>query len=148
MNVSYFFCLIGAVYALFGANIAHIIINWKEEAVIFRRFKHGQDLKPLSKKYAKWGRAIRAAVLGFWLTSEICYAIYEKIVKCKAWDNTSDNQENFHDFDQCYQTNNVLGHNNDTLKDDSRWWCKTETSYSAHMFGFMAGKCHTVSNTF
>ena len=136
------------MYALFGANIAHIIINWKEEAVIFRRFKHGQDLKPLSKRYAKWGRAIRAAVLGFWFTSEVGYAIYEKIVKCEAWDNASDTQEGLHDFDKCYQAINEHGHFNNTLEDDARWWCKTETSYSAHIFGFLAGKYHQILKTF
>ena len=131
------------MYALFGANIAHIVINWKEEAVIFRRFTHGQDLKPLSKKYAKCGRAIRAAVLVFWFTSEVCYAIYEKIVKCKAWDITSDIQEELNDFDnQCYLESNKLSQTNGTLETDSidRWWCKTETSYSAHIYGFLAGK--------
>ena len=119
------------MYALFGANIAHIILNWKEDVVIFRRSAHGQPLRPVSKKYARWGRAIRAVVLVFWVFSEIGYAFHEKILKCRGWSTPSDAEESLNDFDQCWNDN----FENKTYKTESddaayRWWCKTETSYT------------------
>ena len=131
------------MYALFGANIAHIVLNWKEDVVIFRRSAHGQPLRPVSKKYARWGRSIRAVILGFWVLSEIGYAFHEKILKCKAWNISSDAEETLNDFDQCWDNklrNETNKRGNDESGDEMyRWWCKTETSYSAHIYGFLAG---------
>jgi hypothetical protein len=78
-------------------------------------------------------------ILGFWVLSEIGYAFHEKILKCKAWNISSDTEETLNDFDQCWA--NKLRNETRNNDDDeiNRWWCKTETSYSAHIYGFLAG---------
>ena len=125
--------LSAAVYSLFGANIAHAILNWKEDAVIFRRSAHGHAPKPISKKYARWGRLLRVFILGLWFTCEVCYAFYDKVVKCR-WGIVQSMQEKLDDFDKdpCYVKGNTENQN-------PCWWCYTETCYSSHLYGFLAG---------
>ena len=129
------------MYALFGGNIAHFALNWKEDAIIFRRSKHGAPPVPISQRYARWGRTIRAVILSFWFITEIGYAFYDKIVKCR-WNIMDGIEEQLDDFDKdkCSFKNAI--NLNKTVEDDKlqRWWCYTQTCYSAHIYGFFAGK--------
>ena len=123
------------------------MLNWKEDAVIFRRSAHNHPLKPVAKKYARCGRTIRALVLGVWFISEMGYALYDKIVKCR-WNAIPSPQEKLDDFDinHCYFRSNTLKDLEQDVDEQTRycWWCYTKTSYSAHLYGFFAGTRYKV----
>ena len=134
--VEIYFEFVGAVYALFGANIAHFVLNWRDDTIIFRRSKHGAALVPISKRYARWGRTIRVTVLSLWLITELGYAFYDKIARCRWNINGINDLENDFDKDQCRLSPNSTVHEEKI----HRWWCYTRTCYSAHFYGFFAGK--------
>ena len=72
---------------MFGAHIAHVILNWEEDKIMFRGTcilnVSGQNiLKPLPKKYAIKFRLARLLTLILWAIAEGCLGFYNKIAKC------------------------------------------------------------------
>ena len=132
MNIS------GGLYALFGAHIAHVILNWEEDKLVFRgtcilNVSGKNVLKPLPKKYAIKFRMLRLFILIAWVIAEGCLGFYNKVAKCRKPGESRD----LNDFDEI--EDNFLEEYLDqpTLKETG--FCSSHSSYTAHFFGFITG---------
>ena len=130
--------MLGGLYALFGAHIAHVILNWEEDKLVFRgtcilNVSGKNVLKPLPKKYAIKFRMLRLFILIAWVIAEGCLGFYNKVAKCRKPGESRD----LNDFDEI--EDNLLESylEQPTLKQTG--FCSSHASYSAHFFGFVSG---------
>ena len=124
---------------MFGAHIAHVILNWEEDKIMFRGTcilnVSGQNiLKPLPKKYAIKFRLARLLTLILWAIAEGCLGFYNKIAKCNK---STDNEPDLNDFDEVGGFDIFQSFNETQLKPTGL--CASQASYSTHFFGFATG---------
>ena len=86
---------------MFGAHIAHVILNWEEDKLVFRgtcilNVSGKNALKPLPKKYAIKFRMLRLFILIAWVIAEGCLGFYNKVAKCRKFGDSRD----LNDFDE------------------------------------------------
>ena len=122
------------MYALFGAHIAHVILNWEEDKMMFRGTcilnMSGQNiLKPIPKRYALKFRLVRMLILIVWVIAEGSLGFYHKVIKCNF-----ENWKGEVDTNRLEYMQHIMG-----IEPKVTGLCYTPASYSAHFFGFITG---------
>ena len=123
---------------MFGAHIAHVILNWEEDKMVFRgtcilNVSGKNALKPLPKKYAIKFRMLRLCILIAWVIAEGCLGFYNKVAKCRKPGESRD----LNDFDEI--EDNFLEAYLDQPTIKTNGFCSSHSSYTAHFFGFITG---------